>query len=763
MLTLVNVYLLRSLPFPDAERLVSLSLLPPNSPHAMWQEMPWEEIEQIDWPPNDEVVQHYVTWDLDAFTLLDNEPEVLVGAWIVPSYFTVTGARAQLGRVLVESDAQSGAPAVAVIGHDLWQRRYGGNPNIVGRTVNAFSGDRPLDAEAFTIVGVLEPGFWFVNQYTEFLPALREARSAYMAQLRPGVSTERARQHFTTLVTGHVAGLPTGWQMDVASVHDRYVATVKPVLLTLFVAALLVFLLACGNVAVLLIVRSLERRRELAIRCAMGASRWRVARQLLTEGGLLAFAGSALGLAMAWVLLGAFGTTIETQLRTGVPGGLPNLRPDALIVLVTVGAGLLTGMLFAVAPMLSLPTGQLTVGVQGSARGTTDTPRRQLMRYAIIGVEVAVSFALLTGAALMVRSTLHLQQLDLGFDPAGVQTANVSMRLRSYPEQGDRVAFARRLLDEIRSAPGVSAASSQSQWMFQPTMTSTVQTDDASVDAGGSRAYTYTVSPDYFEVLGIPLLRGRDFDTRDVPESEPVAVVSQDLANRLWPGRDPIGRRIRAAGVTEQPWRTVIGVSGPTLQSLTDEELPEIFVPYAQASATFLYVVAQYTGAPGSFTAIMRSALSTIDPTIAVSRHGPMAEIVNQQTARPKFMAALLTTFSGVTVILALSGLYAVVAFAVSSRRRDIAIRMTLGARKGQIVAMVLRRGGWVIAAGLGTGGVLAAGLNRTMASQLFGVTALDAITYVATALALGVIATVAILWPARRAASIDPATALRE
>jgi putative ABC transport system permease protein len=207
----------------------------------------------------------------------------------------------------------------------------------------------------------------------------------------------------------------------------------------------------------------------------------------------------------------------------------------------------------------------------------------------------------------------------------------------------------------------------------------------------------------------------------------------------------------------------VIGVSGPTLQSLTDEELPEIFVPYAQASATFLYVVAQYTGAPGSFTAIMRSALSTIDPTIAVSRHGPMAEIVNQQTARPKFMAALLTTFSGVTVILALSGLYAVVAFAVSSRRRDIAIRMTLGARKGQIVAMVLRRGGWVIAAGLGTGGVLAAGLNRTMASQLFGVTALDAITYVATALALGVIATVAILWPARRAASIDPATALRE
>lgn len=762
MLTLVNAYLLRSLPFPDSERLMNLSLLPPNSPPAMWQQLPLQQWQNLEWPARDDLVQHYVTWDLDAFTLLDDDPEVLVGAWIVPSYFAVTGARAQLGRVLVASDAQPGAPPVAVIGHDLWQRRFGGDPDVVGRTVSAFAGDRPMDAETFTIVGVLEPGFWFVNRYTEFLPALREARSAYMAQLRPGVSREQATQHFTSFIVGNVDGFPPDWRMHVEPVHARYVASVKPVLLTLFVAAMLVFLLACGNVAVLLVVRTLERQRELAIRCAMGASRWRVARQLLAEGGLLAATGSVLGLALAWGTLEAFSPQIQAQLRTGVPGGLASLRPDVVIVLFAVGTAGLTAMLFTVAPMLSLPRDRLTADVRGSSRGASDTPRRQTIRHAIIGGELAVSFALLTGAALMVRSALHLNRLDLGFDPTSVETANVSMRLRSYPEPADRMLFADRLLSELRAAPGVLAASSQSQWMFQPTQTSTIESDDE-MTAPNQRSYRYTVSPGYFEVMSIPLLRGRDFDSRDRTGSEPVAIVSLDLANRLWPGRDPIGRRIRPSEAPDEPWRTVVGVAGPTLQSLIDEEIPEVFVPYAQAPGTFLYIVAKYAGAPGSFANIMRTALGSVDPTIAVSRQGPMAELVNQQTTRPTFMAVLLANFSAVTVILALSGLYAVVAFAVSSRRRDVAIRMTLGARQGQVIGLFLRRGGAVIVGGLGVGLVLAVGLNRTMASQLFGVTAVDAGTYAGTAVVLGVIAIGAVLWPARRAAAVDPATMLRE
>jgi putative ABC transport system permease protein len=762
--SLVNAYLLRPLPFPDSDRLVSVSMVSPDAPMSVWRTIP-STVWETEWPRHDDVIEQLVAWDLDGFTLVGAEgTEAVTGAWITPGYFAAIGARPHLGRLLTEADARPGAAPVAVIEYGLWLRRFGGDSSEIGKSIQAYAGDRPDEAEAFTIVGVLPEDFWFVNRATEILTVLRGPRPPSLVLVREGVSIDRVVAHLTAIVKSQVAGLPENWQVDVRPTHEAYVDSVRPILIALGGAVGLVLLLGCANVAMLLLVRAVGRERELGVRRALGASRGRIARQLLTEGLMLATLAGAIGVTLAAVALQLLAPIVQQQLRTAIPGGVERLNVDAPVLLMAVGISTVTGVLFAVIPALTASGGEFTRALGEGGRGAGDSKRRHLIRNVLIGAEIAMSLTLLIGATLMIRSALHLQSLDLGFVPDNVVTANITLRERSYPEAEQRRIFVDRLEAAARATPGVEAASVFAHWPFQGAMTEPVATEsDDPTRTAGLEAARYVVGDDYFEVLHIPLLRGRSFERADNEGSEPVVIIGESLARRVWPGQDPIGRRMRFGTKPGGQWRTVVGVVGDVRETLTDDPIPDSYVPYHQEPRLFLFVALRTTTPRSSTLNALRTLVANIDPTAAVTRVATMDELVARESARPRFMARLLTAFGGFAVAIALFGLYSLVAYSVGQRRHEVAVRMALGARSVDVVGLFLRNGGLVITGGLVIGVLGGLAVMNALTSQLYGVTAHDWSTFVGASVALGAAALGAVWLSASRAADTHPSAVLRQ
>jgi len=755
--SLINGYLLRPLPFATAERLLAVEV-GENAPVGL---------NNVQWAGAAEVFEQIIAWDLDSFSLTGiPHPEAVNGAWVTPGFFTATGTSPALGRAFLAEEAGPNGQPVAVISHGLWQRRFGGNPNVIGRTLTVSSSDRPEQAEIVTIIGVLAPDFWFFHAFTEMLLPLRGNRMPSMATLKPGVTAEQAGLHLTNLVRAQAQKVEVGWGMRLLPARDAYVREVRATLWLLLAAVGSALLIACSNAVFLLLVRTTGRERELTIRQALGAGRWRIVRQLLTENLLLTLLAGMLGIVLAQFGLDLLGQVIETQLGSRAPGGASALKPDFTVLLVAVAVSLLITVLFAFVPALARGGAKLTAALNEAGRGATDSRRRRWIRNTLVTIEIAVSLALLIGAGLLVRSALHLNRLELGFDADNVLRANFSLPLRQYPSEQSQQEFSARLLSRVQQMPGVESASVTNMPPFRVARGWPIEVEgrSANSDRDAVRAVQQSISLEYFQTMRIPVLRGRAFTERDRAGAEPVIIISEQLADKLWPNEDPLGKRLKNSGnMSGEPvWRTVVGVVREVRKTLTAAHFPDTYIPMRQNPRAFFYLMTRTSGDALGFLPELQRVVWEMDADLPISEISAMREIVARAGARSRFLAALLAGFALFAVVLAMLGVYGVVSYAVSQRGHEIAIRLALGAEARDVIHLFLKQGMGVVATGVGLGLLIAWLLSSALSAQIYGVTTTDPLTFAGASCLLAMVALSACYIPARRVAKVDPMTALR-
>jgi putative ABC transport system permease protein len=744
---LVNAYLVRALPYPESDRLVFV-----------------EGLGAPDWRSAPNVLLRVAAWDLDALSIVSGgAPERVWSSWVTPGFFQVLGVQPALGRVFNESETAPGGPRVALISHGLWQRRWAGSRAVIGQTFSAYSDDRPDEAEVFTIVGVLPADFWYFNRFTEVLAPLRTERRVSLATLAPGVTPDAAQRVLAQATQG---GDRARADVRVVPVRESFTERARPILGALAGAVLLVLLLACGNAATLLLVRSTARQREFSIRAALGAGRARMARQLLLEGLALASGAALIGMAAAWLIMNASGQLFERALGTAVPGGSDQLRIDRFALTIALAVSTIAALLFTLIPQLA--TNRLNL--IGSLIGTrsTDSVRRQRARSLLVGLQIALSLALLIGAGLLTRSALHLQRLDLGFDARNVVAIDVSMRQSTYNSADARADFFRRLVASVREqVPGATVALTRAA-PLRAAGGPAIETPEHPADSTSPNATVIAVTPEYFQTLGITLLAGANFDATQRTGSDPVAIISASLARRLWPGQDAIGRRLRVASdpaeqnATPAPWSTVIGVAVDARRTVGEETPPDLYVPVAQAPPVVAELVVRDPAGRERLNDIRRAAW-LLNPELPLNGVRWLEDDVRAATLPARFLASVLAAFAAFAVLLATLGLYGVVAFAVLQRRRDIAIRMALGATSERVVRMFVRQGLTLLLAGGAAGMAGGFFLSQLLRGLLHGTSPADLPTYAAVFLVLTAAALLATWLPAQRAARAEPMQVLQE
>jgi predicted permease len=756
----VNAYLLNDLPYPAADRLYEIRYGAPGQPQP-------GNMEALDWRSLDDVIEHPIAWDLDMFYLLGGEhTEAAPGAWITQGFAAGLGIHPAMGQPFEPAAFAQGSENVALISHRLWTNRFGGDPAIVGRTFSAYVSDRPQEAESFRIIGVLPQRFWHVNPYTDVLVPLRAPTYPYMARLREGVSPAAAADRIKALVTAGAARVPENWAPRVASVHDAYVTQARPVLRTTTIAAALVLLVGCANVAGLLLVRATRRSREVAIRVALGASRAAIARMLLAEGLILGGVATIVALFATHVALESVAPLIQQQLGRPAPGGVFAFSVNLRVAALAASAGMLTAIVCALAPLATSRRAALVQGLQTGSRAATEGPAARRIRAALIALEIAASVTLLAGSALMVRSVVNLLAIDFGISTERVLNASLTLRQHRYPDAASRAAVFERIVAGVSAVSGVESVGLTTSWPLQQPRIVPIETA-GSADRVSLRSGIHGVSHGFFQTLEIPLVAGRVFGSGDRLGSEPVAIVSESLARRLWPSDPPVGGRLLVPQAQERGepihvQRTVVGVVRDVKQSPTDADLADVYVPMLQAPTRFTFVLTRTAGAAAALLPAVKTALHGVDSQFALDRARPLQAIVDEMTLRPRFMASLLGWFALVAAVLALVGVYGVVAYAVRQREREIAVRLAVGADPSRITRLFVRQGAAVILFGLAAGVAAALGAGRLVESQLFGVTPRDPLAIGAAVIAFGVSGLFAIWWPARRAAATDPAIALR-
>ena len=755
----VNGVLLRPLPYIQPDRLVTIW-----GHHASIGRETASLPDFLDWRKA-RSFSGMAAWANATYTVTGTgEPQVVTGALVTPNYFRVLGVTVPQGRDFREEEERGGA-RVAVLSQGYWQRAYGDRPDVLGRQLT-------LNGVPYTIVGVGARGLALPEDVDVWAPlqidttlGRRNDFLQVIGRLAPGVTSEAAGTELATIARRLEAEYPNsnaGWGVELIGLQERIVGEIRPSLLVFMGAVALVLLIVCANVANLMLARVASREREVTIRAALGASRRRLVRQLLTESVLLGLVGGVLGLGLAvWGV---------SALRTLDPGTLPRLdevRLDGGALTFALVLSMGTGLLFGVVPALRVLGFDLRGGLAEGGRALFGTRSGTRTRTALVLAEVALASVLLVGAALLLRSFVGLQRVDPGFTTHGILTARVTLPRARYDDPARQVAFADALLDRARALPGVSGAA----------LSTNAPVDDGltywAIALAGEQpppevvqdAVVYRTSPEFFRTFGLPLIRGRLFDSSDRGESAPVAIVSQSLAQRYWPGRDPVGSRLTFGDPTDSTstWMTVVGVVGDVRQEgAVSPAYPQIYVPFPQVSARSMVVALRTGQDPLALVPSLKQALAGVDPNLALSRVTTMEQRVAGTLARPRVNALLLASFAATALILAALGIYGVIAYSVVQRTREMGIRIALGARAEDVLGMVMRQGLTPVLIGLAVGlGVAAVG-SRVLRSLLYGVAATDLATYAAVAAFLAAVAAAASYVPARRAARSDPMTALR-
>jgi putative ABC transport system permease protein len=703
----------------------------------------------------------------------DGQPERLQALKVSWNFFQLLGIRPALGRDFVEADDSPERWRVLLLSDSLWKRRFGGDPHVLGRTVL-------MNDREYTIVGVLPATFEPLISGHFYQPAELWAPLGYattdslacrscqhlkaLGRLAHGVSVDQARAEIDTIHEALRREHPkdyTSSSMAVVPLEYELTRRSKPALLALSVAVTLILLLACANIANLLVVRATARHREISLRAALGASRGRLVRQLLTESLVVALLGGAGGLVLAFVGLRGL-----IRIAPGSIARLENASLDSAVLLFTTGIALATALLVGAIPAFRVSRVNLQHPLEGESRSVIG-PRFRAFRAALVVIEVALTLVLLVGGGLMLKTVARLGQINPGFDPANVLTLQISLSGRAYAENAQVVAVTEQIIDRIRSLPGVEAVAVVSEiplgggmdrWQFH------VEGRALSNAAEVPSVERYSVTPEYFRLMRIPIRRGRAFTANDRHDSLPTMLVSETTARQLWPGQDPIGQRVRVPDPDRGPWRTIVGIVGDVRHyDVASAPTMQMYLPQSQETASFLTLAIRATQDPGALTGPVRREIWNIAREVPVYDVATMADLVARSTARQQFVMRLLGLFAATALMLASVGLYGVLASLVAQRTHEVGLRIALGARRWDIAKLVGKNGLFLVLVGLGIGLGSSVALARLLQGLLYETAGTDPAVLGAVAAILCSVGLVAHVVPMWRAIHIDPAVALRQ
>lgn len=761
-LATVNAYLVRSLPYSTAARLYHVRYAPPG---------PWEPrgMSSIDWKSLNDVVEDTVRSSGMTLYLMDaGSPQRIRGLRVSHGFVRGLGVQAVTGRVFAEEEFAAGTQGLAMIGYDLWRARFGSDPQVVGRQFQVTREEQTEQIETLRIVGVLPEGFWFgrdSSDKVDILTPLGSPTRTYMVRLREGVPVSFAEARITDVAKGVGSDFRPGWTgVHLQSVHDRYVENVRPVLTGITIAVGIVLVIACANVAILVLLRTLRRQKEVAVRVALGAGWTQIMRMLVSEASLVCGCALAVGLGLTTITLGALTPLIEVQLGRPAPAGPASIRMDSNVLLALGGISLVIVLSLAFIPLLSPWQRRLADSLRSQGVSTGDGPAMRRLRASLIAFEIGGSLVLLVSCGLMIRSAVNLMKTDLGFNPERVLRVGVRVPARTYADPPALSQFFTTLTERL---PQVSNSRLALMTAFPPFYPANTQRFEAAGSPVETPAGMLKVGAGYFNLYEVRVIQGREFTVADRLGSEPVAVVSETLGGRLWPDGRAVGRQIRVVegdmpDAPLGPWRTVVGVVADIRQGYDDSDLRDIYLPFLQAPSRFASVHVR-TDLPISFWGErIRSAASGIDPYVLV---GAAATIVSEDRQRTgtHFLTSMLIGFAVFATLLAILGIYGVTTYAVQQREREIAVRVALGGSHGAIIRMFLKQGAHVLAIGLGLGWFGAIGVAKILENRVYGVKPFDVATLIAACVVMIASGVSAIWWPARRAAMRSPMAVLKE
>lgn len=761
MFSVVHAVLLQPLPYPEADRIVWMTESGPEIKNR-WVSYP----NFLDWRARNQVFESISTfrgWSVNVTGT--DQPENINSRMVTFEYFKVMRAAPLLGRDFAEADDKPGAPPVTIISHAFWQQRFGGDPNVVGKQIT-------LDDKPYTVIGVMPhtfahqgpPPLWLLMGPMNWQTHTRDVRvgGSVIARLKPGVTIEQARAEMERIAQQLFQEYPVANAgantISVVSLQDNITRNVSTALKILFGAVALVLLIACANVANLLLARAATRRKEFAVRAALGASRWRIVRQLLIESLLLSLTGGLLGLLFAsWAM-----SLLQKVAHDTVPR-MNAVELNGRVLAFNILASVLTGILFGLAPALRFSKTDLQETLKDSAATTTDTQGKKL-RSALVVSEVAVSVALLVGAGLMVKSLVTLLRSDNGFDPNGVLTMEMMVSRNRYRQPQELSRVVHQVLESVKTQPGVETASLSAGL---PGSADGWQNDIApeghrSLDPGEVINVEWSiVSADYFKTMKIPILRGRTFSRDEDEQGKPVVLVDENLARRFWPNEDAVGKHLK---YDSPVWHEIIGVV-PEVRpyGLEAKPLIKMYTPFGRAPQRNSMLSIRYNNIdPQALTAAVTRAVQSIDKDVPLAEVATFESLLAREASPRRFNAALFALFAALALVLAATGVYGVLSYSVTQRTHEVGIRMALGAGRRDVLRLFMGHGMVLVVTGLVLGLAGAVALTRLMSSLLFGVSTTDATTFVLVSVGLILIGMFACYIPARRATKVDPLVALR-
>jgi len=761
MFTIVNSILLKGPPFPEADRLFML-----------WQDLPQEKRVSFStreftvWRQQSELFENLAAMTGMGFTITGRgDPELVVGQQVTPSFFHTLRASPALGRVFLESEGKAGQERVAILSHAFWREKFGMRPDVLGEVVT-------MNGQPYSVVGVMPDSFDFPRRETKLwvpaaldAPIFQENLDAHflrvVGRIKPGVTPERLKAESALLGTRvNPPEDDTERQFYAVDLKEMMSGELRQPLLILLGAVVFLLLIACANVANLMLARASSRQQEMAIRGALGASRSRLIAQLLTEAALLTCIGGMLGIGIA-----AWGLDLLQHFAGDNLPELLHARLDARALSFGVLISAASGLLFGLGPAFAASRTNLQDALKGATRASSSAGAERTRR-ALVFAEVALACVLLIGCALMMRSFIALLHADPGFRPQNLIVADAGLMKNNYPDAASMVRFYRDSLAAVRSLPGVESAGIVTHLPFGGNnWGNSYEVEGEPAPAGVQyNAQIRPVSPGYFGTLQIPLKQGRDFTERDNESAPGVAIVNEIFAQRFWPNDSPLGKRIRYG----RDWLSIAGVCGSIKHSQLDVAPDaEIYVSYPQVPGSALAFVGRQLNfvvrstAPASVAPLLRGTIRSLDPGLVVNVN-TMESLIDHSIAQPRFRTWLIGVFSVFALTLACLGIYGVIAYLVTQRYREIGIRMALGATRGNILQLILGRTLKLTAAGILAGLVAAFFLSRVLSTILFGVTVHDTVTFISVPACLIVIALLAAYLPARRATRVDPVSSLR-
>ena len=709
-----------------------------------------------------------------SFTILvGDKPERILGQFVSPSFFKLLGVEAFLGRTFVADEEQQGRETVVVMSHGLWQRRFASDRSLVERTLN-------MNGRPYQVIGIAPPGFrdpqqpdaemWAALSFTNEQLMQRGSHGLLViARIKPELTLEQARSDMTRVSERIVEGAPEypyakfGYRVLINPLLEEYVGDIRPALMMLMGSVALVLLIACTNVANLLLVRASAREREIGIRTALGAGRGRLIRQMLTESVVLSLVGAVVGIALARV-----GVSLLAAMAAQSFPRLGETHIDLTALTFTIVVALATGILFGLFPAFqSARSATQDVLKEGSQTSTAGRGRLRLRRV-LVAAEVALSLLLLVGAGLLIKSFMRLQGVDAGFDPSGVLTMRIVVPAARYSQPDQVRSFYREVLRRVSALPGVTKVGASNGIPLSGSGgsgTTTIDNPAFPDDRGTPEADQRIVTPGYFEAMGMTILSGRMFDERDSETGQPVAIIDETMARTFWPNEDPIGKRIKRGGrQSTQPWLTIVGVARHVrYRTLEEPSRVQLYMPHSQVPTTGMSLAIKTHLEPGTLSTSVQREVIAVDPEQPVWAIRTMDELMATSVMRRQLIMTLLTLFAGIALMLAAVGIYGVIWYWVTQRSHEIGIRVAIGASRLDVLKMVLGQSMSVVLIGVVIGLVGAAALTQVMATLLYDVSATDAITFASYSAALILVGLLASYLPARRATRIDPVTMLRQ